>query len=208
VSKVSILNLAYAGIGHKAFIQSIDEASVEARYGKLYYDVARRATLRAHPWNFATVRVNLALLGDGPAPWTYMYVLPTGCVKARYIVSSLPGVKIPFEVGLSADGTTRVLYTNQEDAVLVFTFDVENDLLFDATFIDAFAFGLAYRLAPTIAPSKSQEAATKFMNAMRMAQAADASEGEAEEPAAPDWLEARLGGTPEYYLRYLGGEGS
>jgi len=195
VSKVPLCNLSYAALGHKAFIQSIDEASVEARYAKLFYDVARQATLRAHPWNFATGRATLALLDDGPLPWTYKYALPSGCLKARRIVPGYSTEKIPFEVALSDDGTTRVIHTNQKDAVLVYTHNVENGDLFDALFTDAFTYNLAARLSPTIAPSKSQEMLTRFINAMRQAQTSDASEGEAEDVATTDWLEARLNGT-------------
>lgn len=197
-SQVSICNLALVALGESAFIQDINEPSVQARYAKIVYDPARRATLRAHPWNFARVRVSLALLPDSGGRWTYTYALPSKCIKARYIVPLIEGERIPFEVAITSDGTSRVLYTNQPDAELVYTYDVTNPDLFDPMFVDAFALGLATRLAPVVAPSKSQEALTKYINWMRGAQAADASEGEPEPVETTDWLEARVSGNTEY----------
>lgn len=195
-SKVPISNLAIAALGHKAFIQSMTENSVEARYANLFYDQSRKSTLRAHPWNFATGRKQLAILSTTPVgPWTYTYALPTGCMKARYIGETYLGRANPFEVALNSAGDTRVLYTNAPDAVLVYTHNVENADLFDPLFTDAFSLNLAFRLAPTIAPSKAQEIANKYLAAMRAAQAADAGEGQAEPSQAPDWLDNRVTGS-------------
>lgn len=196
-SKVSISNLALGALGHKAIIQSMTEQSQEATFANLFYEQARKATLRAHPWNFANIRVDLALLGDGPRPWAYQYALPTNCVRALYIQSLLDnGEKIPFEVSLKADGTARVINTNQPDATLIYTANVEDPNLFDPMFTEAFVLKLAGMLAPTIAPQRNQEMATRFVNAMRAATAVDAGEGEPEPPATTDWLEARLGYAP------------
>lgn len=200
-SQVNICNLAYAALGHKAFIQDINESSVEARYAKLQYDVARKATLRIHPWNFATGRATLALTADTSTTWQYVYALPALCLKARYIVPVIPTEKIPFEVALSNDGLRRVLYTNIEDAELVYTVNVENPDLFDALFVDAFSLNLAQRLSPVIAPNKAQEMLTKFLNTMRSAQASDASEGEPDVIEQTSWLEARISAIPEYRVR-------
>lgn len=197
-SKVPICNLAIAALGHKAFIQSLTESSVEARYSNLYYDAARKAVLRAHPWNFATGRKKLALLGDGVGGWTYKYALPSGCLMARYIVPSVRTIKEKFEVALNDDGLTRVLYANKADAVLVYTHNVENPELFDSLFIDAFHLNLAQRLAPVIAPNKSQEVMAKFVNTMLQAKAVDAAEGEPEDTYETDWLEARVVGMDDY----------
>ena len=200
-SEVSISNLGLAGLGHKSFIQSMDEASVEARYAKLFFDPTRRSTLRAHPWNFATSRVDLALLGDGPRPWTYTYALPTACLKARYIVPSVTGIKIPFELGLNTAGTARVIHTNEANATLVYTSNVSNVDLFDPLFSDTLAANLSARFAPVIAPSKSQEMLARYVSWMRAATAADAGEGEAEVPPPPEWLDARLSAAPATYTR-------
>ena len=200
-SQVSICNLALVAIGSSAFIQSMDEESVEARYAKLVYDAARRAVLRAHPWNFATVRDSLASVTAQKSKYSYSYALPTKCIKARYIVPLIPDEKIPFEVALSNDGSFRILHTDMPDAELAFTYDLENPDLFDPMFVDTFALGLASRLAPVIAPAKAQDALAKYINALRGAQAADASEGEAEAVETTDWMEVRLSGTTSYVRR-------
>jgi hypothetical protein len=194
-AEVDIWNMSLAAMGHKAFVQSPTENSVEARYCNLFYEPARKATLRLHPWNFARGRKLLTLIGDGTDQWTYQYALPNGCLKARFIVPALPNIKEPFEIGLNDAGTSRVLYTNKEEAVLIFTHNVVNPDLFDPMFVEAFHLNLSQKLSPTIAPNKSQEMLTKFVNAMRQAQTSDASEGLAEDVSETDWLEARVSGT-------------
>lgn len=193
-AQVSIWNMALAALGHKAFVQLPNEDSVEARYCNLFYDQMRKATLRAHPWNFARGRKLLTKLGDGSDRWTYKYALPNGCLKARFIVPAIPQVKENFEIALDDDNATRVIYANKDEAVMVFTRNVVDPNIFDSLFVEALHLNLAQKLAPVIAPNKSQEMLTKFVNAMRQAQAGDASEGEPELVEETDWLEARVGG--------------
>jgi hypothetical protein len=197
-SEVKISNLAIAALGHKSFIQSMTEESVEARYANLFYENTRRSTLRAHPWNFATGRKVLALLGDGKGKWTYMYALPNNCLKARFIEPVVPSDKVPFEVALSDDGNSKIIYCNVPEAELIYTVDVKNPDLFDPMFEDTFALNLSQRMCPVIAPNKSQEILTKYVNSLRAAEAADASEGEPEDVQQTDWLEARVSGSTTY----------
>lgn len=194
-SAVQICNLALAALGHKAFIQDLSEQSSEAIYANLFYDQARRETLRAHPWNFAKKRTSLALLSSTSGKWLYQYALPSDCLKARYIETTSSS-KIEFEVCLKDDGTSRVINTNEVYATLAYTADVELTALFDPTFVSALSLKIASYLAQSITGSstKSQEMLTRYVNAMRLAQTVDASEGETDTTDAPDWLVARIGG--------------
>ena len=58
-SDVDIASNALHEIGEKS-ITSLDDDSDRARLVKQFYAVTRDATLRAHPWNFATTRRSLA----------------------------------------------------------------------------------------------------------------------------------------------------
>lgn len=195
-SKVQICNFALGALGHKAFIQSLTEDSVEARYASLFYDQARQETLRAHPWNFAKATETLALLNVGVTPWSYQYALPSTCLKARYIVTQDVNAKIDFEIALGADRQTKVLNTNQEYAVLAYTYDLENTSLFDSLFTTTMALKLASYIAEPITGNtqKTQAMLSRWINALHNAEAVDAGEGEREDTTAPDWLEARIGG--------------
>lgn len=195
-SKVSISNLAFAALGEKAFIQSLDEASVHARYANLFYDQARRAALRSHPWSFARQEKTLALLSDQHSNrWKYRYAMPEKCIRARYIENGYTPDKVPFEVALNTDGESKVILTNQANAKLIFTYDVENPTLFDAGFVDAFVYALAHRLCPTIAPNKAADMERKFLMAVQNARAYDAGEGEMDDLYTSDWLEERVSGS-------------
>ena len=124
-SEVSICNAALGHLGNHSDIQSLDEASAEAKKCKKYYADTRDEVLRAHHWGFATSFVTLATHSDtAPAVWTYVYAYPNNCMKARYIVDTASrnaNRPIAFQKALAADGTTQLIYTNQKEAVLCYT---------------------------------------------------------------------------------------
>lgn len=97
--KTSIMNMALSHIKQRQ-ITSPSEASEQARKCNLFYDKARRATLRACDWNFTRVVQPLTLLGSQDAAqanptngalqdvipqWNYLYVYPPKCIRARKI---------------------------------------------------------------------------------------------------------------------------
>jgi hypothetical protein len=74
------------------------EQSDEARNCTIHYDIARRAVLRAHTWNFARKQISAAMLsaaqgtpenpnGTPPVPiypWLYEYAWPQDCLRMRH----------------------------------------------------------------------------------------------------------------------------
>lgn len=154
---VSICNMALARIGISSFISTLTEASNEARVCSVFYEEARDFVLRDRPWAFAKKRVILADAGTPPSEWGFKYSYPSDCLKTRYIVP--PGLRNPrndqrvqFEV--ANEGGQKVIYTNQPDAELVYTYRVTDPTLFDAMFSST----LAYRLASEVAMPLSVKA--------------------------------------------------
>ena len=77
----TICNLALSKFGSKR-IQSLDDASPEARACKLNYGPTRDEVLRSHRWNFATKRATLSRLsGAPPFGWAAWYQLPVDCLR-------------------------------------------------------------------------------------------------------------------------------
>lgn len=155
---VSISNLALGHLSAKNTIQSFNEQSVEARTAKLFYDVSRKSVLEAYDWGFARKQTALALHPDAPPPgWAYRYVYPADCIKVRSIITpeimSMPDYyeqpwydaadSTPYRIILSNDGREKTIVTNMEDACVYYTFNQENENLFDENFVLAFSYHLA-----------------------------------------------------------------
>lgn len=151
ISKVKIANMSLSNIGARSSIESFTEGSAEARQIDLWYDYSRQAVLEAFDWSFARKRLTLATHSEDPPDdvWLYRYQYPVDCISARSLVNPLgeDADAIPFELEVSADGLTKTILTDLDDAVLVYTFDLELTSLFSAFFVDTLAAHLAYKIA-------------------------------------------------------------
>ncbi len=192
-SEVGICNLALSHLGQGA-ISSLDENSTEAELCKLAYPVARDATLRDHPWNFAMRREALALLAETPPPgWAFVYQYPASCLAARYILPEIGCGKPPFEVALGAGGRNKVILTDEPCAWLAFTGRVTDTTLFDPLFVQAVIVRLAADLAQPITgeAAKHQNLLRLYEGLLDAARLCDANEGIAAPRTAGAFLEAR-----------------
>jgi len=192
-SEVQICNLALSHLGAAA-ISSRTENSAESIACNLHYDSCRDSVLRDYPWNFAAKRVALAELTDTPpAGWSYMYSLPADCLLAREIINTLSNDPIKFVIESNPGGTARVLLTNQDQAVLLYTASVGEVTMFDPLFVEALSWKLASMVCMPLTRDRSimQMCQTMYLNTIALAQRADANEGLAETPAEADWIVAR-----------------
>lgn len=165
-----------------------------------------------------------------PVPWLYEYQLPSDCLHARYLVPTLPpGVvgapqlttsqinaplytggnqyKIPFKVATdNVNGNkTSVILTNQCQAQLVYTQDIENPSFWDSQFEAAFVASLAAFLVPALTLHMPLMQ-TQIQIAERIiaeARAADANEGTTSQNREASWILARSGSSPGIYSNAL-----
>lgn len=184
-SKVQICNLALSRVAVSSFIGNIEtERSKEAIVCNRWYDHCRRVVLQDFDWGFARRREALALTGGtAPTHWLYEYVYPNLCLSVRSLVHpSTPtprkDQKIPYEIG--NDGTQRVIYTDLEDAEVVYTVDVTNANLFPPLFENALSALIASEIAIplTIKPDMIAQARQAYLQFKDQAMRADANEGE------------------------------
>lgn len=201
ISKVTIANMALGHVGARDSIESFSEESTAARQANLWYDFARKQCLEAFDWSFARKRLTLALIEEVASgdelqyEWKYRYQYPSDCVTARYIVNPLgkDADAVPFEIETSEDNETRTILTNMEDAVLVYTFDLESTDLFSYHFIETLSYLLASQMAFNLT-GKAQlkgEMFNLFINMLSRADAADANERVGEPPRDADWIRLR-----------------
>lgn len=175
---IEICNIALSHLGDTATVTSIDppEGSAQAEHCARFYPIARDAVLQAHTWNFATRRADLVLTVNVNDQWAYVYALPNLMLQAIAVLPpeadndySIPSSKSydalingttllnttgayapqPYAIETLADGT-RVICTNQEDAVLRYTTYVTDTVVFPPMFVLALTWLLASMLAGPI----------------------------------------------------------
>lgn len=145
-SVVQVCNQALARLGAN-LINSLDDASEEARLCNVSFAHLRDEVLRAHAWNFATRRAQLARLAGTPAyGFDYRYKLPSDCLTPLELNSR--------ESEWVAEGGE--LLCNLEEVYLRYTARVVNPVLFDAQFTTALVARLAAELAMPLINSNTQ----------------------------------------------------
>jgi hypothetical protein len=155
--------MALSHIGSEARVSSISppDGSVEAGHCATFYDQARTEMLEPGNWAFALKRQLLAQVTNTSNAWAYAYTKPADCQRALRILRPSVAVTVftqdriayphtddrdsaPFDV----EG--EVLYTNEPDAVLVYTRDVTDTTKFPASFVSALSYLLAAYVAGPI----------------------------------------------------------
>lgn len=160
-SEVDICNLALADLGDRASVSSINpqDGSVQAMHCARFYPMCRDMLL-AMPvaWTFATRRVALQAveIANMPDGWGFAYALPNGCIRPQRVLT--PGASKdsdsePFLTESTSTGS-KVIYTNVEDAVLVYTHAVTDPTVFGPLFTVALAKLMSAKLAGPLLKGK------------------------------------------------------
>ncbi len=198
-SKVAICNQALAALGVGDQIANVDtERSAEARACRLFYEDTLKEVLRDFAWSFATHSVVLALIESDPNDeWAYSYRYPTDCLMARRILSGQRSdtrhTRVPYKV--IADDAGGVLYTDQQDAELEYTFFNDDTQRFTPDFTTAFVNLLSVRIAPMVTagdPFGLQEKNIRLYNyQIAKAKANAANEEQTDEEPEPETISGR-----------------
>ncbi len=142
-SKVDICNSALTKLGAPR-ITSITQDTPAARHCNAQFDNIRKEVLRAHWWNFAIARVELAQVsGTTPAyGFDYYYQLPSDCLRVlseendKYVGSNTWRVEGSRRIASSLS-TMKIKYIQ----------NVTDVAQFDPVFDEAMAYRLAADLA-------------------------------------------------------------
>ena len=180
-TQVDIINLALTRLGVRTITlaELTEQSSEPARRAVVVWDLVRQAVLRDHAWGFALKNSVLTdAQGDAVPSWQYMYLYPPDCLRAWSLISATVINPQPFEKLL--DGDRLVIVCNLPDAVLRYTTDVEDTALWDAVYVDAFAWRLAAELAKPLAgdDAKMRDMLQAYMMSLAQAKTSDANEGQ------------------------------
>lgn len=153
MTETDICNLALGYLGVSKTIASLDESSTEARACKRHYANDRDTVLADFAWPFATRFQDLALVEEDPTDeWSYSYRKPTGALVCRRIVSGYANEaadqRIPFRI--ASDDIGELIFTDEQDAQMEFTWKITSTARFSATFAKALARKLASSIAAAI----------------------------------------------------------
>lgn len=170
-----VVNLALVRLGYHETIGDIYEGSKAANAALAIYGQTRDETLRISGWGFAESTVALSLLKQAPAtgygawrpwsvatdpplPWRYEYLYPDDCLQVRAIRDTPLFLMNPdpqvhrFSVDNDATFTPskKVILSNTENAILLYTRQVTNPLAWEPDFTEALSIALAHRLEPVL----------------------------------------------------------
>jgi hypothetical protein len=177
-AEVDICNAALGHLGDEATVAAITppDGSVQAGHCARFYPMARDELLERHTWRFNTQRAVLALSPTSPpAGWAFAYAAPSLMRKPIAVLAPdqlpdfiawwYPNEQTAMQVGSNltdilnsqdyiveaspVDGTP-IIYTNVEQASLVYSVGVTDTTKFSALFVAALARLLASKLAGPI----------------------------------------------------------
>ena len=223
---VDICNLALSRLGDDATVTSIDpaEGSFQADRCATFYPLARDEMLETHPWAFALRRVEgtTIVMPDEITTWQFGYQWPTSAMQVFAVIppnaldnNASPAATVfssdgrlstvlpspstyssqPFDVEILSDGS-KVVLTNQEDAVLRYVQNITDTSKFSNLFIDALAWLLASKLAGPI--YKGETGANMaavcykhYMIALGKAQVHDVNQSHEDINHMPNWMNNR-----------------
>lgn len=184
-SEVDICNLALSHFGQAASISSISppDGSAEAEHCARFYPIARNEMLEDYEWTFARKRALLAELTNDRDDFAYRYALPSDCLKPRRLLPD----------GYSDDRNDSSvyqwegdsIYTDEANAVLVYTFLLTDTTKFSPMFVTALSFKLAgFLVGPVVKDPTGRTQLTLGQQAERALGKAKASNANADRKRA------------------------
>ena len=182
---VSICNSALIKVGAER-ITSLSDSSPVAILCNEQFTKLRDEVLRAHPWNCAITRVELASVASYVDPmeeWAYKFSLPADCLR---VLRTKDDVDYKIENGylLADDSTCVIQYIKKET-------DYSK---YDTMLIEALAMRIAVDVSYAIAQSTTQTQALwkAYQQLLGEARSVDGQEGTPDETVITEWSESRI----------------
>lgn len=168
-----------------------------------FLPAVKEGSLRARDWHCARKRAALAAVAnESMDEWRFAYATPDDCLAVRRMVDDRRWVtgwvnwsRSPFAWEVRSDGK-RILYTNVENAKIVYTANITDVNRWDRLLFNAATGLLASRLGSAF--SRDIKLAEKFLqDAFREfdeAVGVDEAESTREQETSTDFTDVRLGG--------------
>jgi hypothetical protein len=172
-SQVQICNLALTILGADRITAISDNAENAKRLTAIYFSCLEDV-LRAHPWNFAIARQQLAQLATTPVfGYDYEFQLPTDCLR---VVEVNDGTNVVTDFKIEG----RKLLCNYTGIYIKYVSNVTDPNQYTSQFITVFSSRLAAELAYAITNNKStqEELYKLYLLRLQNAKETDAQESD------------------------------
>lgn len=172
-SRVSIANLALTVLGADR-ITSLEDNSENARRLNAIFDYCLEDLLRAHPWNFAIIRRQLAVLSTTPIfEYDYEFQLPGDCLR---VIEVSDGTNLITDFKIEG----RKLLADDSSVSIKYIAKVIDPNQYTSQFIYVFASRLAAEIAYAVTNNKStaEQMFQLYTARMQQAKETDAQESD------------------------------
>ncbi len=207
----------------RQFYESTRDAVLRAAHWNFGRKVAYLSLLKSVPGtpeNQSTAASTSWSPAWPPPPWLYEYAYPSDCILMRYISpqlfttgsgSQVPTFSVPslgaippaiqvrpqrFQVGIDTDANNnqvRVVLSNQDQAIGIYTQRVTIPDLWDPAFTEAMVAALGVRICIPVSGDKrmKQDARQDALETIMQARISDGNEGWQSQESVPDWIRVR-----------------
>ena len=188
---VSVVNEALQFIASQKRITSLTDGSPAANAASVFYTPTVELLLRELDPDFAryTFALTPATVTSSIVPWAYAYSYPSDCLRLRQVrppgsgTGALADANDPYpvlaNVGFALDATApvKVILTNQQNALGVYTTSLTTETQWDSVFQDAVVRRLANPLAMALSGRPDFSKAILEQSALVAAMAEAVDEG-------------------------------
>tara|TARA_A100000171_G_C2107118_1_gene132910 strand:+ start:112 stop:708 length:597 start_codon:yes stop_codon:yes gene_type:complete len=196
-SVVDICNEAMDLLG-AATISSLTENSKEARLCNRKFSISRDTVLRAHPWNAAIARAELAADSTPPAfGFSKQFQLPTDpyCLRVlSYWNTNVNNDLAAYDSNRMFKIEGRKILSNDDACKIIYISRLTNTEDYDALLSTSIAHRLAADTAYAITGSNSvaQQMFNLYESRLKEAKGVDSMEGYPEQPVADYFIDIRF----------------
>lgn len=181
-NSVQVVNAALEQIASQDFITSLADGSPAAIAASVIYTPTVQLMLRELDPDFAryTAALTLSAAPTPTPPWAYEYTYPGACVRLRqirpasgaYDVNDPQPIRANVAFDVIATVATKVILTNQVNALAVYTTSAVTEAQWDSAFTDTVVRRLANPLAMALS-GRPDFAKTILEQSAMMAQTAE-----------------------------------
>ncbi len=192
-----IVNLALSRIGAKSITVLATDTTVEAVQARVVYFNARDTLMRAHPWNFLSLRVELTDSGVDPVfGWDNGFLLPSDLLRVISVHATDDNQDQPpyrLEKQELSETLTDVLLINSSTCWIRYVYLETDPAKWIADFQDALAWVVASELALVlpVSVSKYDVLERKAEKTLTYAKSIDGMEDYPERIPAGSWVTDR-----------------
>ncbi len=158
---VAVCNMALDRCDIGQPIDALDEDNDSARACNRWYEKCRDKVLQLNAWPFARREVALGLVDTNPVDsWGFSYRYPINCLRVIRIVTGNRQDVNPIEWQMGQDDTGRLIYTDEEDALVEYIGTLDDP----GEWFDLFADAVSALLASEIAGPLGRGEGTRARN--------------------------------------------